>query len=83
MNAKRGFDALCYLATGLAVIAATIWTGAGMSTGMTVSMWAVGLALSCYGAKIAVTRSNYWVHPGIYMLPVFAVIVLIFVVTRG
>lgn len=77
MKIGRGFNAACYVATGVLVIAAVIAGASGMSAGYVASGWVGGLCLVGYGLKVATTSSSYFIHSAIYFAPFIGAIFLI------
>lgn len=73
LSIGRGFNALCYIATGLFLFVAgfaslsRFWYGP-----------LIGLAVAAYGMKILLTRSSYWITWYIYLLPLAGLGFLVF-----
>lgn len=65
----RGFNALCYMVTGVCVFI-------GGFASLSRYWWGplVGLALVAYGVKIWMTRSSYWIYWFVYLLPLLGLV---------
>ncbi len=67
----RVINALCYVSTGVFL------TIAGLGTLQ--KLWygpLIGVLFIAYGVKVFVTRTSYWIHSVIYLLPVFGLFFL-------
>jgi hypothetical protein len=74
ISISRFLNAMCYLITGIALIVAGL---SGETGGTLVGALVLGVGLILYGAKVLLTRSSYWVSSVIYLIPVFAVVLVI------
>lgn len=61
----RAVNGLCYAVTGIALVVGQFVSGEAPWY-----LWLLGLLFIGYGVKILVTRSSYWIHTVIYLLPV-------------
>ena len=61
----RAVNGLCYAVTGLALVVGQFATGRPPWY-----LWLFGLLFVGYGVRILVTRSSYWIHTVIYLLPI-------------
>lgn len=80
MTAGRAINGFCWAFSGLCLLIAAIAGASGMSGGAMASIVLLGLAGLGYGIKIFVTRTSYFIHTAIYVLPILAVVLLVVLV---